>query len=1155
MTTEDFIDLLLRQQLVSSGIARQLQDKAAKGDSRITPKSILKYLVKKEIVSRTAAKRLLETTIIVSDKAESSILGLAPLVDVDSKTTARATAPSAEPAPASAPLKPVTKASASPPPLDDDLFAVSPLSAGAAPYFDEAEALEPLEGEKEEVGEAAQSAPGSRLRERSKKKKGDKAAKRLVRKTRGKSEWDSPLLLLGGGSLAVLVVGRLVLWWLVFRESADAALKKANDSFDQGHYQVAIEQYKAFIDKYPRDQESSEAKVRMGLSRLWEAAEGRNYAGASDMAPTVIGEIENEPAFIADADDPDGLSRAKKELSELLTKVAQGLAEQAESAKDNETANKRIEQINVILKLSTNNKYVPPKFRLDTQLDSVRETLTRVELREQREADLAKALESMDEAIKRGEPAAALAVRASLLKNHPVLVDDESLDKKVLEISAAEKAAIKFVEAHQAAATDAPQGPVVAELALADRRGQSTAGGPSGSLAVQIDGAVYSLNLADGALLWRRSVGLDATATPLTLPDGKVVAADAQRGELVCLEGDTGKLAWRQPLEGKLASPVATGERLLVASESGKLYVIDQTTGALIGYVPFSQPLRTSPTINEPGDRIFVLGEHSNLYTLSSADFSCLGVHYLGHAIGAISVPPVVVLNKIIVADNSGAETSQVRVFVLDEKNIVTGEVSSHRLSGLVTTPLQVAGRRFAAVTTLGQAAVFEAGAGNDKAAVALLASRDATGKEQLSHFALVHEGHLWIAGNQLMKLAILPTGNQLPVRSIDRDFQGDVFDFPVLAAGHALVHVRRPAKQAGAIVSAMDVAKGTLWETALAVPPAGPPAVDASGLRLTAGAASGAVYRLDREAMTRRVQDKAERPDVVSNDVPTMTDSLDLGQGRLVLGGVEAKHLLHFRPDDPRQPLKAIELAGPLSCPPVSWRDGFVVATEVGQAALLNADDASGMATPFQPDLVPGRKYHWLRPAVAGEGAQSLLAISDGIAKVYLISLQSQPQPHLKAVASVDIGPSRLVTPLAAASSRIFAGNEKGELVSFTLPGLEANDPVDIGGRAAWGPFRAGDGLLVANERKELMMVGADGSIRWRQPVKHGELGGAPLVDGQSAFLLYPEGAIVRVNLADGTEAGLAELDQPAVAGPVVFGPRLVVSAHDGTLLVVNRP
>jgi hypothetical protein len=370
------------------------------------------------------------------------------------------------------------------------------------------------------------------------------------------------------------------------------------------------------------------------------------------------------------------------------------------------------------------------------------------------------------------------------------------------------------------------------------------------------------------------------------------------------------------------------------------------------------------------------------------------------------------------------------------------------------------------------------------------------------------------------------------------------------------VIHVRRPAKQAGAIVAAMDaVASRALWETALAVPPAGPPAVDASGLRITAGAASGAIYQLDREAMARRVQDRAERPDLPPSEVPTLTDSLDLGQGRLVLGGLEATRLLHYRPGDPRQPLKAVDLAGPLSCPLVAWREGFVAATNVGQAALLNADDASTVATPFQPELTPGRKYNWLWPAVVGAGAQSQLAISDGVAKVYLVTVEPQPQPHLKAAASVDIGASPLVTPLAAAGSRVFAGNDKGQLASFTLPGLTVNEPIDLGGRAAWGPYAAGDGLLLANEGGELMMVGGDGAIRWRQPLKHGELGGAPLVDEANAFLLYPSGGIARVNLVDGTEAAFADLGQPAVAGPVAFGPRLVVSAHDGTLLVVNRP
>ena len=79
ITTDEFIDLLEQQQLIKESVARQLRAKSSQGDSRITPQSILKYLVKKELVTRAQARELLDTTLVVSDKAESSILGLAPL--------------------------------------------------------------------------------------------------------------------------------------------------------------------------------------------------------------------------------------------------------------------------------------------------------------------------------------------------------------------------------------------------------------------------------------------------------------------------------------------------------------------------------------------------------------------------------------------------------------------------------------------------------------------------------------------------------------------------------------------------------------------------------------------------------------------------------------------------------------------------------------------------------------------------------------------------------------------------------------------------------------------------------------------------------------------------------------------------------------------
>jgi hypothetical protein len=530
-------------------------------------------------------------------------------------------------------------------------------------------------------------------------------------------------------------------------------------------------------------------------------------------------------------------------------------------------------------------------------------------------------------------------------------------------------------------------------------------------------------------------------------------------------------------------------------------------------------------------------------------------VRYIGHAAGEIDVPPVLVLNKLIIADNSGIETSRIRMFALNSDGAADQEVGSQRLAGLVLTPLQTAGRRIAAVTSRGQAAVFEASAENNKTALTLLASRDAQDGEPLAHFALLHDGHLWIAGDRLNKLAIQPTGNQLPVRSIERDYRGDAFDYPLQAVGEALIHLRRPAGRPGAALAACDSEGRPLWEVELATPPAGPPSVDASGLTITAGAASGAVYLLDREAITRRIQNQAERLSSPPAKLPPMTDSAALAEGRLVLGGVGAKHVLHYRPGDPRQSLRAIELAGPLSCAPIAWRDGFVTATDVGQVTLHSAEDGAPVATPFQPELKPGREYHWLRPAVVGDGAESRLVISDGVEKVYAVGLNAQPQPHLAAVTSVNVGGSPLASPLAVVGNLVLAGNQAGQLARFTLPDLKPAEAIDLGGRVTWGPHPAGQGVLIATDGGELLMASTKGAIAWRQALKRGQLGGLPLVDGDAALVLYPDGGIARISLADGSEQAFAELGQSAVAGPVAFGPRLVVSGADGTLLVVNRP
>lgn len=79
MKTSDFLDILEQRKLAPADIVGKLRAKAEKDKDRVTPKAILKYLVKKEIVPRSVAYQLLKTTLTVSSNAESSIMGFVPL--------------------------------------------------------------------------------------------------------------------------------------------------------------------------------------------------------------------------------------------------------------------------------------------------------------------------------------------------------------------------------------------------------------------------------------------------------------------------------------------------------------------------------------------------------------------------------------------------------------------------------------------------------------------------------------------------------------------------------------------------------------------------------------------------------------------------------------------------------------------------------------------------------------------------------------------------------------------------------------------------------------------------------------------------------------------------------------------------------------------
>ncbi|HYO24967.1 MAG TPA: PQQ-binding-like beta-propeller repeat protein, partial [Lacipirellulaceae bacterium] len=881
-------------------------------------------------------------------------------------------------------------------------------------------------------------------------------------------------------------------------------------------------------------------------------------AASLDVAQQVITAGEHDPAFVSSGAGEQGLSEAKQELGRLLVRIGEALIAEAEEAADAADVVRLIEKTEAVLALSANNKYVPEQVRNQPALAEISESLAVIRARQQRDSRLAATLTKMDQAVSAGDTSAAYAERLTLLAEFPALADHESRAAKVREVSAAEQAGVRFVAGERPAETSWPARAVVAELALAERRPLAAGPQPGAPVVVRVDGALYGLASGDGALLWRRFAGFGSAGAPLMI-GGDVVAANLEAGELWRLNASTGKLVWRLPLEDQITGVVAAGARLLATAASGKLFVVNAADGALAGHVEFTQPIRTAPAVNERGDRIYVIAEHSIAYTLSGDDFSCIGVYYLGHAAGAVLAPPIALLNKVVVADNSGSDGSRLRVLTLDGRGVPDKEAASDRLAGIITTPLARAGRRLAAVTARGQVAVVEVSGAADQSALINVARREGQEPEALARFALLHDGKLWLAARQLSKLAILPTENQLSVESLDRNYLGSAFDGLLQSAGKLVIHVHRPAGRAGAVVAATDSATNrAVWETAIAVPLATAPMVDASRGRIVATTASGAAFILDRQALARGVQDASSRAVGSVGDGAPLTLGVAAPDGRQLVGALGSSQILLVAPDEPR-PVRTIQLASPLSGPLAAWGGGALAPTEVGQVFAIPAGETSDAITPFQPQLVPGRKYAWLEPSAVGAGEAPPFLVSDGAERLYLVELRAEGTRYFQEAKSVDVGPAPLATPLVVVGSVALAGTGDGRLARFALPDLAPSEPVELGGQVAWGPFpvavEGSAAALLATDADELMLISQEGAVRWRRPLAHGPLSGKPLVAASGIFTLSGGGGIARIDPADGTEVGFADLHQPATVGPVPLGERLLVAGPDGGLMVVNRP
>ena len=322
----------------------------------------------------------------------------------------------------------------------------------------------------------------------------------------------------------------------------------------------------------------------------------------------------------------------------------------------------------------------------------------------------------------------------------------------------------------------------------------------------------------------------------------------------------TNSCGWKAPPDGVRwraavgepfdAYPVVAGENILVATRSGKLITIAAASGDSPGYVQFPQPLRVAPAIDLHQSLIFQVAAHTNVFILSLADGACKHVAYLGHQPGSITTAPVVIEDFLLVAINDGARDCVLQVLAIQPKRSDKPEpwlkpVQQIRLSGHVSTPPLVDGRRVLVTTTAGVVRVFELSGSNTKTPLHDVAETSVEGAANLVRFALMQSGQFWIADNRLTKYDVQAArGRLMPKWPVDED---SAYLQPPVAFGQAVVTVRRKVGMPGALVSAVAMQDpDKYWETQIASPPAGQPLVLGEDGRVVAVTANGGVFRID---------------------------------------------------------------------------------------------------------------------------------------------------------------------------------------------------------------------------------------------------------------------------------------------------------------------
>ncbi|MCH7990577.1 MAG: PQQ-binding-like beta-propeller repeat protein, partial [Planctomycetes bacterium] len=471
----------------------------------------------------------------------------------------------------------------------------------------------------------------------------------------------------------------------------------------EGDYSSAIDAWGQFLERFPKDRRAKAARIELGKAHI-----ERNTLGGT---PDWKNGLKRLHKFIGmNKDDPD-FGELRDQIRDYGVRIALGSAKSAGAAANRDLLKAADEAANVVAAHSPENK-ASPDF-LNEFNRSVRASLNAIEKQETFDA----AVEEIETYIGQKKPMEALQRRLLLIQQYADLekhANVTGLREKILDLE-------RGLVGRETLTRDAISGddtPDVSPLLSMTFHPRSSAGGKTGGQSLVYcvaQGCCYGLDPLSGDPVWRRVIGFDTPFFPMEVSASVpgLLLFDTNFGELVLLDGRSGKLIWRQKLsetdvETVTGTPLVHGGQIYLPTRSGHLYKIDLESGQITTKLTFSQQVHAPPVLVSSDDQMVVAGDKEVFYTLSLSPLECTQVSYTGHAAGTIQAPLLVMGKLLLMCENDRPESSKLRVLNLRPEQEWLSQLATARVDGQVRDLPVLRGRKLFLPSSKERVTVFQ---------------------------------------------------------------------------------------------------------------------------------------------------------------------------------------------------------------------------------------------------------------------------------------------------------------------------------------------------------------------------------------------------------------------------------------------------------------